>query len=55
MKKVFSVDSLLNLQRPTDRVPMDLSLDGRLLAVSVQGIRQETVGIREDGFGADGI
>ena len=34
---------------------MDLSLDGRLLAVSVQGIRQETVGIREDGFGADGI
>ena len=36
MKQSFSVDHLVKLKRPTDRVPMNLSPDGRLLAVSVQ-------------------
>ncbi len=55
MKQLFSVEHLMNLQRPTDRVPMNLSPDGRLLAVSVQGIRRKAVDIREDGFGVDGV
>ena len=55
MKQVFSVDHLVNLQRPTNYVPMNLSPDGRSLAVSVQGIRRKAVNKREDEFGVDGV
>ena len=55
MNQSFSVDHLVKLKRPTDRVPMNLSPDGRLLAVSVQGIRRNSVEIREHGFGVDGV
>ena len=55
MNQAFSVEHLVNLQCPTDRVPMNLSPDGRSLAVSVQGIRRKSVEIREDGFGVDGV
>ena len=55
MKQSFSVDHLVNLQRTTNYVPMNLSPDGRLLAVSVQGIRRNSVEIREHGYGVDGV
>ena len=55
MKQLSSVEHLMNLQRPTDRVPMNLSPDGRLLAVSVKGIRRNAVEIREHGFGVNGV
>lgn len=55
MNQAFSAEHLVNLQCPTDRVPMNLSPDGRSLAVSVQGIRRKSVDIREDGFGVDGV
>ncbi len=55
MKQAFGVEHLINLQRTTNYVPMNLSPDGRLLAVSVQGIRRKAVNKREDGYGVDGV
>ena len=43
-QRQFTIDHFLSLQKPTTRVPLHLSPDGNLLAMSVQPERRETTG-----------
>jgi len=52
---ILTIEHLLDIQRPTDRVPLHLSKDGRWLALSVQSVRKETTSAVEHGFRADGV
>ncbi len=51
----FTVDHLLRLRRPTTRVPLHLSPDGALLALSAQPARRNTPAGGGQGFTAEGV
>ncbi len=52
---ILTIKHLLGLRRPADRVPFHLSPDGRWFALSVQGVRKDTIGAIKNGFRKDGV
>src|SRR2546423_968716 len=51
----FDVDMLLSLRRPTSRVPMHLSPDGALLALTSQSKRRAAVATEQNDVTVRGI
>lgn len=50
----LTIEHILGMRRPTNRVPLHLSNDGRLLALSIQG-RQDWKAMSEEGLSRDGV
>jgi dipeptidyl aminopeptidase/acylaminoacyl peptidase len=55
MPQKFTVDALLGLCHPTNRVPLHLSPDGQILAITTQSYKRDADSSNDDSYTTDGV